>query len=62
MNLARQELKKKQLEEIRGGKVITCTNCEDFDIKLDICTRWNMKPPATVIVVGCDNWMDDIPF
>lgn len=39
-----------------------CCNCVDFDEHKMACNRFNAKPPAKVIVVGCEEHADDIPF
>ncbi len=38
-----------------------CITCCEFDKDRDICKLANAKPPATIIVKGCELW-DDIPF
>ncbi len=50
----------KMIEENRWYK--HCVNCEHFDNGPDICLLANQRPPAKVIVSGCDKWVDDIPF
>lgn len=59
-------------ERIRGlifNSIRTCVNCEHFECSssykmADICKVYNARPPATVIVAGCDKheWNDQIPF
>lgn len=41
----------------------TCITCEYFN-EQEICTVANQRPPAKVIVFGCDSWTDgdEIPF
>jgi hypothetical protein len=44
-----------------------CTNCRHFDMSLptlETCNKYKRRPPATVIVDGCDSHDDvyDIPF
>lgn len=44
-------------------KVFTnCTNCEHWRHQQELCGKWNARPPATVIVVGCEHHSDEIPF
>lgn len=40
----------------------TCLDCEHWDHQGDKCVKFNMKPPATVIVNKCDDFTPDIPF
>lgn len=40
----------------------TCINCELFDKKGELCTQFKVRPPATVIVNGCESWQFTIPF
>lgn len=39
-----------------------CTNCEHWRHTEERCGKWNARPPATVIVTGCDDHSDEIPF
>lgn len=54
---------------IRSGHWVTCLNCEHFKVhndvgnnKDDICGLFKMRPPSHVIVNGCKDHIDDIPF
>ena len=40
----------------------TCCNCLWFDDKTEFCKPANARPPARVIVAGCEKYEDDIPF
>lgn len=42
----------------------SCITCEHFDEKNENCKIVNQRPPARVIVFGCDSWYnkDEIPF
>lgn len=40
----------------------TCLNCEHFDEPKEWCKVWKAKPPAKVIVIGCEEHSDTIPF
>lgn len=42
----------------------TCVNCERFDQTRELCGIYNARPPAVVIVIGCEKHkeIDDIPF
>lgn len=60
-----------QLRAIRLGTYRTCINCESWgpnvikkgDAPVEECTKApGMRPPALVIVLGCDEWVEDIPF
>lgn len=39
-----------------------CINCDNWDDKLDICKKFEQRPPTKVIVVGCVEYVPDIPF
>ena len=45
---------------VKGGYWHCCLNCEDW--KEDKCQRFMLRPPDTVLVVGCDYWIEEIPF
>lgn len=38
----------------------SCANCEHY--KDEVCSKYNAKPPAVVIVQGCEQWENCIPF
>lgn len=40
----------------------SCITCDKFDEKEELCTLFKTKPPAKVIVYGCEKWEDKIPF
>lgn len=40
----------------------SCVNCEFWDKKQELCVQYGARPPATVIAVGCPNWLGEIPF
>lgn len=39
-----------------------CPNCEHWNKDKEECKQWNVRPPASIIVVGCENWFVNIPF
>lgn len=40
-----------------------CLNCECWDLKKDLCLKFNAKPPAQTIVYSCGkDWQFDVPF
>ena len=43
------------------GWLTTCTNCCDWDEPKEMCMKFKVRPPAKVIVVGCEHH-SDIPF
>lgn len=42
----------------------SCINCEWFQEKTEQCFLVKQRPPAKVIVFGCEKWIeqDEIPF
>lgn len=54
-------------EMFEGGLFRTCANCEYWregppDNPVQICGKYNMRPPTKIIVIGCDDHSDNIPF
>lgn len=47
---------------IRSQNWTTCLNCEYWDKKEELCTIFSTRPPLTVVVVGCPEWLGEIPF
>lgn len=47
---------------IASGQFPTCTGCEFWNRNKEVCEKYNMKPPAEVIVTGCVNYESAIPF
>lgn len=45
----------------REGLFRHCTDCYNWDEKNELCKLCNQRPPAKVIVHGC-NQFDEIPF
>lgn len=46
----------------KAGVLITCANCEAYDRKNDQCAQFKVRPPVDVIVIGCEEWEQAIPF
>ena len=46
---------------MNDGWFTTCTNCCDWNDKTEMCMKFKVRPPAKVIVVGCEQH-SDIPF
>lgn len=40
----------------------SCLNCIHFNEKSELCGRCNQRPPARIIVLGCEQHEDEIPF
>lgn len=40
----------------------SCVNCQNFNEPAEICKLANQRPPARVIVFGCNMWDGGIPF
>ena len=57
-----------QLRAIRQGTIRTCINCEHWapnsaSAAPEECVLApGCRPPAVVLVLGCDSWMQEIPF
>jgi len=47
---------------IVDGAMQSCLNCYHFNEKDEICGKYQMRPPARVIVTSCPEWEDEIPF
>ena len=41
-----------------------CLNCKHWNFKEEICSRYNIRPPAEIIVYSCPDYEDsnDIPY
>lgn len=39
-----------------------CVNCAFFDQKQAWCQKWSAQPPPMTIVVGCEEYIEHIPF
>lgn len=49
-----------QREAIHSLMWNTCINCGNFNKAEEKCNKFNAKPPAEIIVVGCDEYIIDI--
>lgn len=49
-------------EMVKRGFVASCLNCECFLKRKEHCKQFNARPPANVIVFGCEYWYIEIPF
>jgi hypothetical protein len=45
---------------VKRGIWRCCVNCDFWD--KNRCSKYNAVPPPEVIVHGCRDWEDDIPF
>lgn len=43
------------------GWFTTCLNCHYWNKEQDICGKFNQRPPAKIIISGCEEHTD-IPF
>lgn len=39
-----------------------CLNCEHFNRNEMICKKFKATPPIETLLVGCEEWIYDIPF
>lgn len=51
-----------QEEAIHKHVWMCCFNCEHFADGTLTCNKFHAQPPAKVIVHGCRDWEDRIPF
>jgi len=52
-----------QIRALRRGLIRSCLNCDNFNEATEGCAKaQGNRPPALVIVLGCDQWIEDIPF
>lgn len=61
----KQPSRRKLLSDLLHGEHIltNCVNCDFFDQDKEVCKiAGNERPPAKVIVRGCDAWRMLIPF
>lgn len=47
---------------VEVGMFETCLNCDHWNDRDEICTKFKMRPPAKIIVCGCEFHESDIPF
>lgn len=40
----------------------SCVKCHNFDESNELCRLANIRPPAWVIVTGCEKFEEAIPF
>lgn len=40
----------------------SCINCDNFKEDTEICSLFNQRPPARIIVESCEKWVELIPF
>jgi hypothetical protein len=50
-----------QTKLIEGGDLPSCLSCEMWDNKDEACSKYQVRPPIKVIMVGCVDWTF-IPF
>lgn len=44
-----------------NGLLPSCLNCDHWLDKAEVCDKYG-RPPAVVIVYGCPEWDEGIPF
>jgi hypothetical protein len=47
---------------IRLSHWCSCINCDYWLKAEELCDRYKVRPPANVIVTGCNTWTDEVPF
>lgn len=58
----RQQIMDLQESLIHSNQLPTCVNCEHWNNETEECIKFETKPPAYVIVIGCVEWYGTIPF
>lgn len=38
----------------------SCINCANFNKESEVCNKFNARPPAEIIVIGCGEYIIDI--
>jgi hypothetical protein len=51
-----------QLRALRRGLLRSCLNCDYFTEATEVCRLANSRPPVKVLVLGCSQWIEMIPF
>lgn len=51
-----------QKDVVKMGTWQCCLSCDYWQHKDEFCEKFKARPPADVIVTGCPEFMDDIPF
>lgn len=63
MKLEQQAIAVWQSVALQRGLLRSCVNCINFQKSTEGCLiAQGQRPPAMVIVLGCNRWEDDIPF
>lgn len=54
----------KQIERADIFPFRSCLSCIYFKEKSELCSKYNMRPPAKIIAYGCPDYddVDEIPF
>lgn len=61
-NMLRRLIEDAVSRVIDEGWLRNCTNCEHWIGNTEQCALYKARPPAKVIVVGCESHSDLIPF
>lgn len=51
-----------QKDVVKMGTWQCCLSCDFWNLVPETCSKFKARPPAEVIVVGCPEFMDNIPF
>lgn len=49
-----------QREVIHSLMWNSCINCGNFNKQNELCNKFSARPPAEIIVVGCDEYIIDV--
>lgn len=51
-----------QRKIVESGIWQSCLNCSNFESESEVCKIYNQKPPAYIVINGCEKHIGDIPF
>lgn len=56
-------LVKSIMETIQKARLYrSCLTCTNFDEPSEICILYQQRPPARVIAMGCESYLEEPPF
>jgi hypothetical protein len=46
---------------VAAGYFKNCTGCQEWNADKEMCKKFNVRPPVSIIVKGCEEY-SEIPF